>query len=108
MANLDIAAKVLLQEVPGAFVRMALGEVLVRSARSEDRRAACAIEANGSIDPARAFAYWSLAFQRFKRLETLVICLLRGDKQRSRCSRRQERNRPHRNTGEPGQVVSTR
>lgn len=106
MAELDIAAKVLLQEAPAAFVRLALGDVKVRTARSEDTELPALsrrmdrliryelegeeepgwlnaeVQANWKANvPARAFDYWSLAFRRFKRLETVVICLRRGKKQ---------------------------
>lgn len=106
MAELDIAAKVLLQEAPAAFVRLALGDVKVRTAESEDAELPtlsrrmdrlirfrlegddephwlnAEVQASWKADvPARAFDYWSLAFRRFKRLETVVICLRRGKKQ---------------------------
>ena len=107
MADLDLAAKVLLQEVPHDFVALARGDArAVRAARSEDAELPALarrmdrlirfelegeeganwmnveIQANWKANvPARVFEYWSLAFLRFKRLETLVICLRPGKKQ---------------------------
>lgn len=106
MGQLDIAAKVLLEEVPEPFVRLFLGDVAIREVRAEqtelpaltrhlDKLLRVVIEGEDdplwvhfevqaswrSTVPERAFEYWSLAHRRHSNLLTVVLCLTRGDRQ---------------------------
>ncbi len=107
MGQLDIAAKVLLEEVPEPFVRLFLGDLAIREMHAErtelpaltrhlDKLLRIVIEGEDeplwlhfevqaswrSSVPERAFEYWSLARRRHPNLLTVVLCLTRGDRQR--------------------------
>ncbi|MGE0708198.1 MAG: hypothetical protein AB7N76_01035 [Planctomycetota bacterium] len=106
MGQLDIAAKVLLTEVPEPLVRLFLGDVAIRDLRAEDTELPALarrvdkllrVELEGedeplwlhfevqaswrSCFPERAFDYWSLVRRRHPHLLTVVLCLAKGDRQ---------------------------
>lgn len=106
MGELDIAAKALLREAPEAVVRLALGEVSIRSVAADETELPAQalrldkllrVEADGEPDPfrlhvevqaawaadvpRRTFEYWSLAHRLHDRVGSFVLCLKPGDKQ---------------------------